>query len=213
MTFERGALLVLEGCDRAGKSTQVKMLLQALQDRQIPAEVMSFPDRSTTIGAKINKYLLKEIDLEPGEIHSLFSQNRWEKSNDMIKALQSGKTLIVDRYAASGAAYASAYTGRDLDWCKNPDKGLPRPDLIAYLKVSEENQMSRSNWGDERFEKREIQLAVARNFQKLEEDNWTIIDANQTIENVQQQILDVALKTLQRVKHREIEKLYQNNEA
>lgn len=43
MTFERGALLVLEGCDRAGKSTQVKMLLQALKDLQIPAEVMSFP--------------------------------------------------------------------------------------------------------------------------------------------------------------------------
>ncbi|XP_051163829.1 uncharacterized protein LOC127283172 [Leptopilina boulardi] len=212
MTFERGALLVLEGCDRAGKSTQVKMLLQALHDRQIPAEIMSFPDRTTTIGAKINKYLLKEIDLEPGEIHSLFSQNRWEKANDMIKTLQSGKTLIVDRYAASGAAYASAYTGKDLDWCKNPDKGLPRPDLVAYLKVSEENQMSRSNWGDERFEKREIQLNVADNFQKLKENNWNIIDANQNIENVHKQILDNVLEIVQRVKNTQIKKLYQNDD-
>ena len=43
MSIERGALLVLEGCDRAGKSTQVKMLLQALNDRLIPAEAISFP--------------------------------------------------------------------------------------------------------------------------------------------------------------------------
>ena len=43
MSIERGALLVLEGCDRAGKSTQVKMLVRALNDRLIPAESMSFP--------------------------------------------------------------------------------------------------------------------------------------------------------------------------
>lgn len=39
----RGALIILEGCDRAGKSTQVKRLVEALNDRGIPALKQSFP--------------------------------------------------------------------------------------------------------------------------------------------------------------------------
>lgn len=72
--------------------------------------------------------------------------------------------------------------------------------------------MSRSNWGDERFEKREIQLNVADNFQKLKENNWNIIDANQNIENVHKQILDNVLEIVQRVKNTQIKKLYQNDD-
>jgi thymidylate kinase len=39
----RGALIVFEGCDRAGKSTQCKKLVQALRQKNIEAEYMSFP--------------------------------------------------------------------------------------------------------------------------------------------------------------------------
>lgn len=41
--MERGAFLVLEGCDRVGKSTQVKRLVKALNDRGIKAESRGFP--------------------------------------------------------------------------------------------------------------------------------------------------------------------------
>lgn len=41
--YKRGAFIVLEGCDRAGKSTQVKMLMNALNDLQIPAKARAFP--------------------------------------------------------------------------------------------------------------------------------------------------------------------------
>lgn len=119
---------------------------------------------------------------------------------------------FLHRYAASGAAYASAYTGKDLNWCKSPDKGLPRPDLVAFLSVSEENQMSRSNWGEERFEKHEMQVNVACNFKKLHEDNWSIIDANQNIENVHKQLLEAVLQTIKSVKHTQIQTLYENDD-
>lgn len=41
--MERGALLVLEGCDRVGKSTQVKRLVKVLNDSGIKAEARGFP--------------------------------------------------------------------------------------------------------------------------------------------------------------------------
>lgn len=43
MPVARGALIVFEGCDRAGKSTQVKMLLEALKKLSVPTEARAFP--------------------------------------------------------------------------------------------------------------------------------------------------------------------------
>lgn len=45
MSIRRGALIVLEGCDRAGKSTQAKMLITALNNLNIPVELHSFPSK------------------------------------------------------------------------------------------------------------------------------------------------------------------------
>lgn len=44
--YKRGALIVLEGCDRAGKSTQVKMLINAMNDLRIPVKARAFPSES-----------------------------------------------------------------------------------------------------------------------------------------------------------------------
>lgn len=52
MLRKRGALIVLEGGDRAGKSTQTKMLTKALIDRKIPAEALSFPSKDYTFVAQ-----------------------------------------------------------------------------------------------------------------------------------------------------------------
>lgn len=47
MSVGRGALIVFEGCDRAGKSTQVKMLREALNNLNIPVEAQCFPGKYT----------------------------------------------------------------------------------------------------------------------------------------------------------------------
>ncbi len=43
-----------------------------------------------------------------------------------------GTNIILDRYAYSGVAFTSA-KGLDLEWCKNSDKGLPKPDIVFFL--------------------------------------------------------------------------------
>jgi len=45
----RGALIVFEGCDRAGKSTQCRKLVQILNERNIKAEYMGFPGKCSRI--------------------------------------------------------------------------------------------------------------------------------------------------------------------
>ena len=47
----------------------------------------------------------------------------------MKAKLNSGVTLVVDRYAFSGVAFTAA-KGYSLAWCKQPDEGLPAPDLL-----------------------------------------------------------------------------------
>ena len=56
----------------------------------------------------INSYLQNTKEIDDHAVHLLFSANRWEQSSDMVASLKNGVTLVVDRYAYSGAAFTSA---------------------------------------------------------------------------------------------------------
>lgn len=75
----RGALVVLEGLDRSGKSSQCGELLTHLLNVGYSAELWRFPDRNTAVGKMISAYLSNESNLDDRTIHLLFSANRWEK--------------------------------------------------------------------------------------------------------------------------------------
>ncbi|RVE73799.1 hypothetical protein OJAV_G00034800 [Oryzias javanicus] len=191
MACKRGALIVLEGVDRAGKTTQCKMLVQALQQSGRPAEAMRFPDRTTTIGQLISAYLEKKSELEDHTVHLLFSANRWELVPAMKRKLEQGVTLVVDRYAFSGAAFTSAKPGFSLDWCTKPDVGLPKPDLVMFLQLSPAEAALRGQFGNERYETRAFQNAVQQKFELLMKDpsvNWQVIDASKSVEEVHRDI-------------------------
>uniref|UniRef100_A0A665UZQ0 Thymidylate kinase n=1 Tax=Echeneis naucrates TaxID=173247 RepID=A0A665UZQ0_ECHNA len=177
MATKRGALIVLEGVDKAGKTTQCNKLVSALQQSGRPAEMLRFPDRTTTIGQMISAYLEKKSELEDHTIHLLFSANRWELVPIMKKKLEQGITLVVDRYAFSGVAFTSAKPGFSLDWCKNSDTGLPNPDLVMYLQLSPAQAALRGQFGEERYETSNFQRKVQQKFEQLIQDssvNWKV---------------------------------------
>ncbi|XP_074650888.1 thymidylate kinase-like isoform X2 [Tubulanus polymorphus] len=173
-TGSRGALIVLEGGDRCGKSTQSKKLVQSLRKFDHKAIQMSFPDRTTSIGKMISAYLENKSDLDDHVVHLLFSANRWELVPKMKTLLESGTSLIVDRYAFSGVAFTAAKSGMDLDWCRQPDVGLPRPDLVLYLNMAAKDAAQRGGFGDERYESQNFQNQVTTVYEKLFEDNWVM---------------------------------------
>lgn len=167
---QRGALIVLEGCDRVGKTTQCKSLgkygnvyiifppflskscyfaVGNLQKANRKAQFINFPNRKTPCGQLIDSYLRNNKQFSDQEIHLLFTLNRWEAKADMEKLLAEGTTLIVDRYSYSGVAFSAA-KGLDLDWCKAPEAGLLKPDIVLFLTLSEEAAKARSGYGEER---------------------------------------------------------------
>lgn len=75
----RGALIVLEGLDRCGKTSQSGRLYKYLLEQGHSVESWRFPDRNTGVGQMISSYLTNESQLEDHAIHLLFSANRWEK--------------------------------------------------------------------------------------------------------------------------------------
>ena len=147
--------------------------------------VTRFPERTSDIGQMINQYLKNNNDLSDQAVHLLFSANRWEY-NSLIKGkysfriassklnflakIESGTHVIIDRYAFSGVAFTAA-KGLDFEWCKNPDRGLPKPDVVIQLNVDEECAKGRGGFGEERYEKVEFQRRVRSLYAKLSEEN------------------------------------------
>ncbi|XP_022423937.1 thymidylate kinase isoform X2 [Delphinapterus leucas] len=212
MAGRRGALIVLEGVDRAGKSTQSRKLVDALCAAGHCAELLRFPERSTEIGKLLSSYLEKKSEVEDHSVHLLFSANRWEHvlphgwlpeaasrsalflfspvpaacSPERLphlglrdasgrtfrwplikEKLSQGITLVVDRYAFSGVAFTSAKENFSLDWCKQPDVGLPKPDLVVFLQLQLAEAAARGEFGRERYESSPFQQRALQCFQQL----------------------------------------------
>ena len=165
----RGALIVIEGLDRAGKTTQVERLVARVQGAGQAAVQIKLPDRSTPTGRTINAYLTSASggSLPDHAIHLLFAANRWEVLPSILAHLTAGTHVVVDRYSFSGAAYSAAkkVPALDLEWAWAPEIGLPVPDAVVYLTLDEEEQQRRGGWGEERYEKREMQRNVRESFE------------------------------------------------
>ncbi|CAM0137592.1 unnamed protein product [Umbelopsis sp. WA50703] len=89
----------------------------------------------------------------------------------MRALLLSGTTLVVDRYAYSGVAFTAA-KGLDISWCKNPDIGLLTPDLVLFLDLPIESAEKRGGFGEERYEKRDMQIKVRELFLQMQDPLW-----------------------------------------
>lgn len=65
-------------------------------------------DRTTPTGQMINGYLTGNAQQDDHSIHLLFSANRWEAISNILKSIDEGVTVIIDRYSFSGAVYSAA---------------------------------------------------------------------------------------------------------
>eukprot|EP01118_Nematostelium_gracile_P016757 TRINITY_DN7013_c0_g1_i2.p1 TRINITY_DN7013_c0_g1~~TRINITY_DN7013_c0_g1_i2.p1 ORF type:complete len:211 (+),score=68.77 TRINITY_DN7013_c0_g1_i2:72-704(+) len=207
--MRRGAFIVFEGIDRCGKSTQALKLNEKLSKDGIKTQAMRFPNRESKLGTIINTYLTnKEFKLEDRAIHLLFSANRWEAKDQIEELLNNGTSLIVDRYAFSGVAFSAA-KGLDVDWCKNPDVGLPAPDLVIYMQLTTEEAKKRGDYGLERYENLAFQEKVKDLYEKtLKDDTWQMIDASKSVEELESIIYAIAKNTIDTVGTKPIQQLW-----
>jgi dTMP kinase len=113
--------------------------------------------------------------------------------------LRAGNTVVCDRYAFSGVAFSASKPSLSYEWCKAPDVSLPAPDAVIFLDVSPEVARQRGGYGEERYEKEEMQIRVREIFSKIETDTvqsnsrlvWSTIDASGTLDEVERRIRHV----------------------
>ena len=202
---QRGALVVVEGLDRSGKSSQCSQLVTSLRSLNIPVRYVRFPDRTTAVGSMINQYLTGTSQLDDHSIHLLFSANRWEAAGGIRTDINHGITVIVDRYSYSGAVYSAAKQNASLslDWAWQPEVGLPRPDLCLFLGITGEEAARRGGFGAERYETSSMQSRVRHLFETLlampQNEDICVIDAGRSMEAVAQDILQPVLECIKNV--------------
>ncbi|KAK2464128.1 hypothetical protein APHAL10511_003876 [Amanita phalloides] len=211
MANKRGAFIVIEGLDRSGKSTQSSAIFARLREHNIPSRLIKFPDRTTPIGKIIDAYLKSQSNLDDRAIHLLFSANRWELATSIQQILTSSAAdtvptlILADRYAFSGIAFSHA-KGLPYTWCRAPDVSLPAPDLTVFLDISPEYARERGGYGEERYEKEEMQKKVREVFlrmanemtgdvedRRVRDRRWITIDASRSIEHVTDDIWNAIL--------------------
>ncbi|KAF8142305.1 thymidylate kinase [Mycena galopus ATCC 62051] len=186
----RGAFIAIEGLDRSGKTTQVAALHARLDAEGNPVKLLKFPDRTTAIGQMIDSYLRSQSELDDRAIHLLFSANRWELAASIEQLLAAGTTVVCDRYAFSGVAFSAA-KGLPLEWCRSPDVSLPAPDVTLFLDITPEQARIRGGYGEERYEKEEMQRQVRDVFHQISsefEASWVTIDAGREREDVAEEV-------------------------
>ena len=174
--------IVFEGIDGAGKSTQIQMLKEWLEDNGFRVETFVEPTGSE-IGTLLRE-VLKRPDAKTDEVQNiqalLFAADRLcirDKLED------ESKIIISDRSFISSLAYQNDY-----DWIKVLNKHAKKPDLVLLLDLDVKKSVARTST-DDTFEDEEFLTGVRQKYLEIVENyEHQIIDANNGINKVSSDI-------------------------
>ena len=190
-------IIVIEGGDQAGKFTQSKLLEKSLKMKKIKTKLFHFPDYKTPIGKEISQYLHGKRKFPPQVIHCLLAANRWEKLDEIKQSQEKNSVLIMNRYYQSNLIYGIA-NGLKPKWLENLDDGLPKPDLVILLDVTQKESFSRQKTNRDKFEENEeFSRKISILYKKIaKKKHWNIIDASQSKKEIHEEILNIFSKKL-----------------
>lgn len=185
----------LEGIDGSGKSTQARLLVEALG----PETVAIREPGGTDAAERIRELLADpEVALEPLAELMLFCAARADLTERVIRpALEAGRDVVSDRFSDSSVAYQGAArglgVGEVISLCDTATDGL-WPDLTVLLRVDPEVGLGRAG-GEDRFESEglELQRAVAAAYEeiaKIASDRVLVVDASGSVEEVHEQVIE-----------------------
>lgn len=142
----KGKLIVIEGVDGSGKSTQVKWLFNYLKRKKIPVKTISFPRYGNVYGKVIRKILTSQWGkyLSPYIVALPFALDRRAARRQMLNWLKEGELVIVDRYvwssmAHQGAKFEGEKQARLLRWVYNLEyktNQLVKENVVIFLSLS-----------------------------------------------------------------------------
>ena len=144
-----GKLIVIEGTDGSGKSTQFRLLSQRLEQEQVTFRHIVFPRYDQESSALIRMYLGGEFGSKPSDVNayaasSFYAADRFASYKmDWGQWYEEGGLILSDRYTTSNAVHQTSKEPAEkqhefLHWLYDFEYNklkLPRPDLVVYLDV------------------------------------------------------------------------------
>ena len=211
-----GKLIVIEGTDGSGKSTQFRLLSQRLEEEGVDFKHLVFPRYSEESSALIRMYLGGQFGSNPSDVNayaasSFYAVDRYASYKmDWGNWYENGGIILSDRYTTSNAVHQASKEpeeNRKAFWSWLYDfeydkLGLPQPDLIIYLDVptdfTEKLMRGRENATGTKadiHEKDMAYLATCRQTGRAAADfyGWTVISCvkdgqMRTIEDIHEEI-------------------------
>lgn len=202
-----GTLVVFEGIEGSGKSTQARLFHEAIKKVTDLCTLTKEPSDSS-----ITQYIREELkEGPPGEVERLdirtlqllFIADRSIHVEKTIKpALEAGRIVVTDRYYQSTVAYGSAF-GKDYgltaDYLMGANSPFPKPDIVFYIRVSAEVALKRvadRHGQAERFDNLDSlerldasYRSLARSYYSGERSVWCEIDGNRDQQSVAADVL------------------------
>lgn len=178
-----GKLIVFEGTDGSGKSTQFARLCERVSAMGKEYQKLTFPQYSEPSSALIRMYLGGEFGEKPGDVNpyaasAFYAVDRYASLKKVWgEYYENGGLILTDRYTTSNAVHQTVKCAQQereeflrwLDDFEHNKLGLPRPDMVIYLDVPTEatvrllrSRESQTNTQADIHEKDTVYLAACR---------------------------------------------------
>lgn len=217
--------ITFEGPEGSGKTTQARLLYEYLREEEYPVVLTREPG-GTRVSDKVRQVLLdpENTDILPRTEILLFSASRAQLSEEFIRPhLDQGHIVICDRYADSTMAYQGYGLGLDLEALRTITAfatGDLTPDFTLYLDIPVELGLKRrlgiandtglascgtqlplfTKWDRLDMKELEYHRRVQRGYEQLmkaEPDRWHRVDANRSVQQVQDDIRHKVVSVLE----------------
>ncbi|MBR5294489.1 MAG: deoxynucleoside kinase [Oscillospiraceae bacterium] len=212
-----GKLVVIEGTDGSGKSTQFRLLTEAVEGLGYEFRKLVFPQYSEDSSALIRMYLGGQFGTKPTDVNAyaasaFYAVDRYASYKKVWgEWYEQGGLVLSDRYTTSNAVHQASKEPEErrkefMGWLYEFEYdrlGLPRPDLTIYLDVPTEyteklmrSREAATGTSADIHEQDLTYLSTCRKMGKIAAEyyGWTVIDcvrdgAMRSIEDIHQEIL------------------------
>lgn len=189
----RGRFIVFEGGDGSGKSTQARLFAE-----KIGATLTREPG-GTPIGEQIRAVVLDpdHPELDPRTEALLMAAARAQHVAELIEpSLERGISVVSDRFLASSLAYQGVARGLGVESVTTANAlalGGLQPDLTVLLQVPAEAARGRLSRDLDRIEQASLDEVVVQAYAEFaanDPDQWLVIEAVGSIEDIHEQVVD-----------------------
>lgn len=216
--MSKGFLVVLEGIDGSGKTTQVELTVQKLKELGIDCVSIKFPRYEDNIyGALIKRYLEGELgkisDISPYLVALAYAGDRSLAKDLINKWLDEGKVIVCDRYISASKAHMAANLEESqkeefikwVDELEYQTNNLPKENLTIFLSVDPSAALQNIDQEIKDIHEQNVDhlRKAYQMYQKLSrtEPNWEVVECTENgkmrlTEDINNQIIQVVKSKL-----------------